>query len=646
MKRASWALFNCSGVRLAFAFLLLVLADLHSGGALAADRQETIRVRQARFIVSDAATLPPEDAGWQTAALPHRVPKPADRELVGYWYKADFTPADATQPLWLYFPKLRSGGAIYVNGVQVGAIRGADAAYQVRWFRPHLFFLPPLSLREGNNEIAVRFAIREPLTSFGEFEIGPQQPLRESYDLSLFWENTSTEISAIICLLSGAFILVFWLRRPQEVLYGLFGVCVLFWGLRTFIFRLPVVPMEYWVLWRFFYYLTTSGFIVCITLFLLKYSRAENRRLTRFLLAYWLGGSAVFLVVGTPIRMLMDTYWTAGFLPFTTYAIARLAVFTARRPTPSCVAMVLAILIALALALHDFAVQHGWFRLQEYYMLHLGIPAFLLVMACVLMERFIASLKQAESVQEQLARRVAERETELAASYEQLRQLERDHAAAEERQRIMQDMHDGVGSQLLTTLVMAQRGAATPGDMVALLQECLDDMRLAIDSLSPDDPDLLPALGNLRFRMEARFKALGLDLAWRSSDLPDTFEVAPHAGLQILRIVQEALTNVLKHAQARNVEVALDFSGGALRIRIADDGVGFAACEGHSGRGLKNMRSRAQKIGAAFDITHLSPGTAICLDLPAHALRASIAKIAASDPMSEEKLAIGNNMIR
>lgn len=625
MKRPSWALFNCSACRFAAFFLraLLVLLGLHSVMAHAANRQEVIHVRQAQFIVSDAAVLPAADDGWQTAALPHRVPKPVDRDLVGYWYKAAFTPADATQPLWLYFPKLRSGGAIYVNGVQIGEIRSADPSYQVRWFRPHLFFIPPLSLRDGDNEIAVRFAIREPLTSFGEFEIGPERPLRESYDLSLFWENTSTEISAIVCLLCGAFILVVWLRRRQEVLYGKFGVCVLFWGLRTFIFRLPVVPMEYWVLWRFFYYLTTSGFIVCITLFLLKFSRSGNPRLTQFLLAYWLGGSLLFLLVGTPIRMVMDTYWTAGFLPFTTYAIACLVIFTARRPTPSGVAMVFAILIALALSLHDYAVQLGLFHLPEYYMLHLGIPAFLLVMGCVLLERFIASLKQAESIQEQLALRVAERETALAASYEQLRNLERNHAAAEERQRIMQDMHDGVGSQLLSTLVMAQRGAATQDDMIALLQECLDDMRLAIDSLSPDDPDLLPALGNLRFRMEARFKALGLNLTWRNRDLPDTFEIAPHAGLQILRILQEALTNVLKHAQARNVDVALDFSADALRIRIADDGVGFTDSGAHSGRGLRNMQSRAQKIGATLDIAHLSPGTAIRLDLPLREVSAS-----------------------
>jgi signal transduction histidine kinase len=201
-----------------------------------------------------------------------------------------------------------------------------------------------------------------------------------------------------------------------------------------------------------------------------------------------------------------------------------------------------------------------------------------------------------------------------------LRKLERDHATTEERQRIMQDMHDGVGSQLLSTLIIVKRGATTQNETVALLQDCLDDMRLAIDSLSPTDSDLLPVLGNFRFRMESRFKELGLALQWRNHDLPDSFEVAPHAGLHVLRILQEALTNVLKHARANNVIVDLNFSPRSLQIQITDDGIGFLVVGKSTGRGLSNMQARAQKIGASFNIEHLSPGTVIRLSIQRCAL--------------------------
>jgi signal transduction histidine kinase len=601
-------------------WLLCSLLALWASAALSASPSASdvgvIEIRQAEFIYSDATTVPGHDAGWQKVDLPHRVPKPTDRDLVHYWYRTGFTATDLTQPLRLYFSKLRSGGAIFVNDIQIGEIRGADELYQVRWFRPHLFFVPPLVLKDGYNDIAIRFAIREPLTSFGEFSVGPEHPLQEKFEERMFWENTSTEIASIICLVCGVFILAFWWRRRQERLYGIFGVCVLFWGLRTLIFRMPVVPMDLWVLWRFFYYLTTAGFITWITIFLLDFSGARTRRLNRFLVCYWLGGSFLFLLIGPSIRMFMDTWWILAFLPFTLYAVMRLSIFALRQRTPSGMAMSVAIAIALGLALHDYGVQHGMFGLSEFYLLHLGIPAFLLVMACVLLDRFIDSLRRSESVSGQLALRVAQREKELAASYEQLRRLERDRAATEERQRIMQDMHDGVGSQLLSTLVMVQRGAATQDDTVALLQECIDDMRLAIDSLSPHDPDLLSVLGNFRFRMESRFRGMGLVLHWRNHGMPDTLEITPHAGLQVLRIVQEALANVLKHAQAHNVEVDLDFSAESLQIRIADDGIGFAGPEKSAGHGLANMQMRAKKIGATLNIEHSASGTALCLLVP------------------------------
>jgi signal transduction histidine kinase len=87
--------------------------------------------------------------------------------------------------------------------------------------------------------------------------------------------------------------------------------------------------------------------------------------------------------------------------------------------------------------------------------------------------------------------------------------------------------------------------------------------------------------------------------------------------------LQEALTNVLKHAQARNVEVDLAFTEESLHIRLADDGIGFTGSEKSAGHGLANMQMRAKKIHASLDIEHGAAGTALCLLVPLkqHAIR-------------------------
>jgi signal transduction histidine kinase len=575
-----------------------------------------IALRAASYVISDSTVQPPDVPVWSEVTLPHRSARPAGQDLTGYWYRLTFDTRDTSQPLWLLFPKLRSGGTIYLNGLMIGKISEADLLTQRRWFRPYMFLAPPVALHTAGNEILVHFTIREPLTSFGEVLVGPEQAIRLQHDRLLFWENTVTEVASILCLILGAFTVVIWVCRRQEALYGMFSVCALFWGVRTIVFRMPEVTMDNWVAWRFMYYFTTAGFIVCISLFMLRFSQCVKPGIERFLLAYWLGGCALFLILGVSARHAMDSWWTLGFLPFTIYSVLVLLLFARRTRSASAVAMLAAVAFAFALALHDYAVQHGLFKVDEFYLLHLGIPAFLLVMALILLERFLNTLALADSMQESLTAKVAERERELLKSHERLRKLERLNATAEERQRIMQNLHDGVGSQLVTSLMLVKQGTTCQADMVSLLQECIDEMRMALDSLSTEDDDLLPVLGNFRARISSRFSAIGLPLKWVNVTLPETVQMAPQASLQVLRILQEALANVLKHARAATVTVTVAVKADALVINVMDDGVGVDASLAAAGHGVGNMRQRAERIGGALQIMSGAGGTVVRLSVP------------------------------
>ncbi len=609
MKRRNWVFlarnFLCA------LWLMMGTAVLH-----AEPEASVNRIRHAEFILSDSPTLPPASADWHAIDLPHHVAKPTDHELVNYWYRTTFVVNNLDEPLWVLFPQLLSGGDVFVNGALIGSKPSANERIQVRWYLPELWLIPPLSIHQGVNEIAVNLGIREPFTSFGEIDIGPEYIQRPVFNQLLFWEDTTAYISTALCLLTGAFIMVFWSRRPQEKLYGLFGVCVLFWGLRTLLLRTPVVSMDYFLLWRLVYYFATAGFIVLISIFMLKFSERSNVVYNRVLVAYWLVGCLTFAIFGMPVRHFLEAFWLTGFLPLSLYAVTSILIYAAKRRTHNAISMGLAIVFALALSIHDLAVQEAWVDWPEIYLMHLGIPAFLMVMVGILMDRFLDSLALVESVNEQLESRVANRETELRQSYEQLRKLERSHAATEERHRILQDMHDGVGSQLLTTLMVAQTTELPQKTLVSLLQDCLDDMRLVIDSLTPDDHDLLPVLGNFRFRMESRFRPLGIHFEWQNRNMPESLEIDPDSGLHILRILQEVLANILKHAEADHVQVELQFAPALLQIRVTDNGIGFDPDSPNKGRGVNNMRSRARKIGAQIQLNRLDKGTEVILDIP------------------------------
>jgi signal transduction histidine kinase len=615
MRRRNWACFKNNLLpgtsRLILILLFGWMMQWHDGLA-----QSLLVLHDAEYLISDSTAFPTEETTWQTAALPHRSARPASQEMTAYWYRLRFDAQAVDQPLWLLFPKLRSGGAIYLNGLLIGKISEADVHTQRRWFRPFMFVAPPIALRPAGNELLVHFTIREPLTSFGQVQIGNEQEIRTAHDHLLFWEDTVTEVASMLCLIVGGLTLLIWLRRRQEALYGMFSACAIFWGIRTIVFRMPEVAIDRWVIWRLSYYFTTAGFIVCISLFMLRFSQCARPRLERFLCAYWLGGCALFLALGVPARRAMDAWWTLGFVPFTFYSVIVLCMFACRTRSISAVAMLAAVGFAFALALHDFGVQHGLFGLDEFYLLHLGIPAFLLVMALVLLERFLNTLALTDSMQDRLAAKLAERERELLKTHERLRRLERLNATAEERQRIMQNLHDGVGSQLITSLMLVKGGTATQQDMINLLQDCIDEMRMALDASSTEDDDLLPMLGTFRARITPRFNAIGLRLVWLNKNLPEKIAISPQGNLQVLRILQEALTNILKHAQASTVTVTVGTEESTLSISISDDGVGAETTLATPGHGLINMRQRAEKLGGTLQLTTDDPGTTIRLTVP------------------------------
>lgn len=230
--------------------------------------------------------------------------------------------------------------------------------------------------------------------------------------------------------------------------------------------------------------------------------------------------------------------------------------------------------------------------------------------------RVAQALAESKRLNAELEERVRQKQLELERTFDALRQLAREAAVVEERRRLMADMHDGIGGQLISTLSLVEHGEASKEQVAAALRDCIDDLRLAIDSLEPSDDDLLPLLGNLRYRLEPRLKAGGIVLDWQVRDVPKLACLTPQNVLHVLRILQEALINVLKHAQARVVRVATTADARGVLIDIGDDGRGFDAAAGSRGRGLLSMRRRALALGAELSLTSSPAGTTLSLRLP------------------------------
>jgi signal transduction histidine kinase len=254
--------------------------------------------------------------------------------------------------------------------------------------------------------------------------------------------------------------------------------------------------------------------------------------------------------------------------------------------------------------------------------IQIGSALEMLLLAFALADRFIQIRRKATDdvrlANVNLEQRLQAREAELAASHERLRKIEQQETVAKERQRMMQDMHDGLGSSLRTALLSVEKGHPADGAVAEVLQGCIDDLKLAIDSMEPVQADLLLLLATWRFRLDPRLDDTGISLLWEVTDVPALDWLDPKSALHILRILQEALTNIIKHTHATKIRVATRVDGDQVLVSITDNGQGFAVASAlkQGGKGLSNQMRRAQSIGAEVNWDSNDAGTCFTLRLP------------------------------
>ena len=594
---------------------LIALVLLAAGSAPAA--AEAIRLTRAEFALNAGAT-PPREAAWTEVDLPERWRKTRPDASGPGWYRLRFDVNQAPAQAWLvYLPRLRDGGRVFLNGELLAEVQQSDAGVVVRWTRPHAFQVPPARLRAGANELMVRVPGVDD-QSMSTVYVGTEAAVRPLLDARQFVVYTSAQVTVIFAIVTALFVIAIWVRRRMAFEFGLFGLATLFWGLRTIGFIVEVYSPSGWHAMRVLQYASTGGFVVAMTLFMLRFAGLHAPRFEKAIVAYWPTGPLLLAVGGMRWHDFVDRYYQAGLIGISAAMLGTIFYAGWRLRTLGALALCAGILVGLALGVHDYLLSQGWFDYERPYLLHFGADLLIVIVGALLADRFVRSLGEAERSSAQLAQRVREKEKELLENYERLRGLERDRAVAEERQRIMQDMHDGLGSQLLTSLAAVERGALDRNGVAQALREAMDEMRLVIDTLSPEREGLLEALGNLRYRLEPRFRSAGMELRVRYRDVPDRLNVPAESALQILRVLQESLTNVLKHSRARvvDIELALEREPARLVLRIADDGGGFDPAAASSGRGIPGMQRRAQRIGAALEIAAGNAGTRITLAYP------------------------------
>ncbi|MCA1326742.1 7TM diverse intracellular signaling domain-containing protein [Herbaspirillum sp. alder98] len=570
-------------------------------------------------------------AGWDSVAAPETgwtsvsLPDSWAQRWPGFdgvvWYRIRWQ-ADDARPIGLMMTYLNMAGSVYLNGTVISQDPRQVEPLTRAWNIPRYWLLASPLLRPGQNELLIRVAgMAAYQPGLGHITSGAPDAVAALYDRELTMRRTLPIVGLAATAILGIFFFAVWLLRREEVAYGWFSLMTSAWML----FGLNHVVTSPWPFstndgWQSF---NSLCFLLFALSFFVFFMRACERRLPRterglgvlFVLACV---ASVFMPIPVAAAWRAVLLLSGTLLVWLTAPVFAFA--SRRRRTPYRGLMLFFLLVVVVAGAHDLLV---YFELTDskIYVTFLMSYLLLINMALTLAWRFVSNLRRIEGFNRELEHNVRTARDELAQHLRQQHQLELRNAKLDERLELVRDLHDGLGGTLVGNIAVLERSPAqaSTGRALEVLHSLRDDLRLIIDSAAGDDyrdQTMAQLVAPLRHRLGTLLEQNGIACRWQLEGL-EQMQPGATRGLDILRILQEALTNVLKHSGADQVDIVMRYADGRLAASVTDNGHGWREhCAG--GRGMASMQARARRLGAVLEVSPEQHRIAFAFDAGAH----------------------------
>ena len=591
--------------------LLLVGLMLWAGASPIAWAQapETVVLDRARFVSASA------DIG---VSLPYRLQRHdfvAQGEAVRFFMTLDL-PAPPEQALGVYVPKMSLAGALYVNGHWVGNC-GAEALELSRCLhRPHLF-TPPLSLwQQGRNELEFRVWVNgQQMNGLSQVRVGDALTLHhEALAPGLFWRVSVIQALMWVSVGLGLISLGIAAVLRQTPTYFWFGLCCLAYAVSC--------VNELWVNFpndpRLLSWVIFSSRMVTVPLLILTFLTVVPDRLS------WLKKTLVLFAVMAPVLIgLSENSRTVVMLLYVPLMGLSLFVtgylFYTRWRTGSIRALLagLGLMVFVAVGLADWMRLSGQTAFEGVLLGSYAFGGLLLAVGGFLSITLADALRISRDFNERLEGEVQKRTLQIEQLNRELTLLEVERTRVQVREKLIQDMHDGFGSQLATASIMAKNNELSPPEMGQLLDDCLTDLQLVVDTHLASSHNLCDVLFDFKHRLLQRLGNTQLQLQF-DIDVPEGAWLSQDKTLQFLRVLQEAVSNALRHAGAQRLQIGvlLKPQDHKLEAFVRDDGQGLTP-ERKAGRGLNTMKARVRELGGEIKLLS-QQGLSVDIWVPTH----------------------------
>lgn len=536
---------------------------------------------------------------WRAVALPHDWEGDFPGHSGAVWYRLHFESPTDPGLLGLYIRRACTNLEVYLNGELIGSGGLMTDPVSRNCYYPQLFTPPRSLLKPQGNELLVRVvgfsarevSARQRAAGLSDVVLGPRDALQPMHETQLFWNITMAQIIAATITVLGLSMLALAALRRKETYLLYFGLFSLGWALlstRLFVRNVPLSHMATEIL----ICTAFAPVLACAFLFLMRLVNRRHRRVDAVLwaqvplvpLVLTAAAPGHLLAAASAVYNLLALEFLASVLYFF------VAAWKAHRRQFWLMGGVL--LLAVVLVAVEIALQNDLLPLPKIHVIHFAMPLVFLVIGARLVNLFVRALNRAETVNQELEARVAEKSREIERSYEQLTTLRAEQAAHGERQRIASDLHDDLGAKLLT---IAQ--ASESDRMASLARQALDEMRLSVRGLTGQPALAGDVLADWRAETVSRLSAAGFQAAWDAADPPPGLVLPARTHVQLTRVLREAISNAIRHSAGTRCRVRISFAGG-LTLEVEDNGRGWPqeTPPSQRGHGLPNIERRARNL--------------------------------------------------
>lgn len=556
----------------------------------------------------------PPNTGWIPVTLPDNWGKRWKGYTGTAWYKYEwnYNCPKNTAPLSIAIDYLNMAGAVYLNDELLWKDYSLVEPISRSWNKPQLLNIPQSAIRQGHNTLLIRivgFATQS--SGLGEIHLGDSTTTSKYYEQRIWQHRTLHFINLIFTATLGLIGLFIWLFRRSDSSFGWFALASFTWAifLSNLLITEPPFQLSVWAIAKI-NVLMVLIYSISISLFCWRFAQKRFPRIEKLYGLLTIFSLVLLLLVptnqlGSALAFVFFSGATIFFLNSLSYPFI---IFKSKKIEYYLLAFCL--MIYLWVGLYDLYLL--LFKPKViFFLTPYAAPITALFIAIILAMRLAKNINKIDNFNKIQAIKILKVSEELSYSLNTQHQLELQNSRLQERIQLSHDLHDGLGGSIVRSMIIVDQSKQPLSNQqfLSILKLLRNDLRQVIDSGSsignktPETPQIW--LAPLRHRFIQIFDELDIDSQWSS---PESWMNQPSAiqCLTLSRVLEEALTNIVKHSKATEISVTLHYlERHQLELLIQDNGVGFDVQANELmglSVGMQSMKIRMGRIGGQLEI--------------------------------------------